>query len=277
MKLSSYSIVVILSALLIITGCAGKETAEAVKPADQMYERANKLLNRSNYEIAAERYIELIRAYPYGKYTTQARLDIAYAYYKNGDTDKAIAAVDEFINFYPEHPHIDYAYYLKGLIHLPIQAPKFGERFFTDQETFSDHAAASARESFKAFKEVTQRFPFSEYADASRQNMIDLINVFARNEVRIARFYMHRKAYVGAINRAKTVLEEYPQSQQTEEALAILVYSYKQLGLEDLATDSERVLYYNFPESRFLISETAILDEELVEKSEKKFLFGLFR
>ena len=277
MKPSNFSIVAILSAVLIITGCAGKDSAEVVKPADEMYQRAHKLLNRNAYEVAAQKYIELIRAYPYGKYTTQARLDIAYAYYKNGDTARAIAAVDEFINFYPEHPHIDYAYYLKGLIHLPIQTPKFGERFFTDQETFSDHAAASARESFKAFKEVTQRFPFSEYADASRQNMIDLINVFARNEVRIARFYMHRKAYVGAINRAKTVLEEYPQSLQTEEALAILVYSYNQLGLDDLAADSRRVLHYNFPESQYLISGTAIFDEELVEKSEKKFLFGLFR
>ena len=188
MKLSNYSIVVILSALLMITGCAGKNEAEAVKPADMMYDRASRLLNKNNFELAAERYIELIRSYPYGTHTTQARLEIAYAYYKNGDTDKAIAAVDEFINFYPEHPHIDYAYYLKGLIHLPIQAPKFGERFFTDQETFSDHAAASARESFKAFKEVTQRFPFSEYSDASQQNMVDLINVLRGTKYESADF-----------------------------------------------------------------------------------------
>ncbi len=264
------------AAAVILAGCGGNKE-EAVKSERELYESAFNALSRSNYEVAVERYTELETVYPYGDFTTQGQLEIAYAYYKLGEPEKALAEIDNFIELHPNHTHIDYAYYLGGLANLPINAPKWGERLFKDQETFSDHAAASARDALDSFREIVERFPFSEYAEPARQKMIDLINVFARNDIRIARYYMHKKAYVGAINRCKSVLDNYPNSPVAELALAILVYSYRQLQLDELADDSRRVLAYNFPESRYLQAEDEVLDKDLIERTERDFVFGLFR
>lgn len=270
-------VVAALAASLAVTGCASKKKDPELKSEKELYDRSFDALNRGRHETAIERYSELEAVYPYGKYTTQGQLEIAYAYYKNKQPELAIAAIDKFIQLHPNHSHVDYAYYLKGLAHVPVQTPKFGEMLFKDQDQFSDHAAVSAREAFAAFKEVVDRFPFSEYAPASRQNMIDLLNVFARNDINIARFYMHRDAHVAAINRARSVVDNYPNSPLTEDALAILVYNYRKLGFDDLAEDAKRVLNYNFPGSSYIASEEAILDKELLERSERTFVFGIFR
>jgi len=274
-KLLKLSILVGICAILL-TGCGGKKE-EKVKSEREMYESAFQALDRGNFETAIERYTELETVYPYGTYTTQGQLEIAYAYYKTNERERALAEVDNFLELHPNHAHLDYAYYLRGLINLPIKAPKLGERLFKDQEAFSDHAAKSSQEAFESFREIVERFPFSEYAEASRQKMVNLVNVFARNDVRIAKFYMHKKAYVGAINRCKSVLDNYPNSPHAEEALAILSYSYRQLNLTELADDTRRVLAYNFPQSRFLQTDDAVIDTELIERTEQTFVFGLFR
>ncbi len=265
-----------LAATILVVGCGGKSKDEEIKSEQEMYDSAYKVLDRGNFELAVERYSDLQSVYPFGKYSTQGQIDLAYAYYKAKQPEKALVEINKFIQVHPNHPNLDYAYYLKALAHLPIQTPKLGEQWFKDQEDFSDHAAASALDAFEAFREVTELFPFSDYAKSSRQHMIDLTNVFARNDIRIASFYMNRQAYIGAINRAKSVLDNYPNSELTEAALAILVYSYNQLELYDLAADSRRVLSLNFPGSKYLLTEDAILDTELQERSEQDFLFGLF-
>ena len=156
---------------------------------------------------------------------------------RSKNSDAAVPCLNEFLSLHPTHPHIDYAYYLKGLASLPIRSPKFGERYFKTQEQFSDHDAEAARDAYAAFTEVVNRFPLSGYADSARQILVDLINTFARHDLRIARFHLYREAYVGGINRANQVLERYETSPHTEEALAILVYAYEKLDLPDLAAE----------------------------------------
>ncbi|MDE0310540.1 MAG: outer membrane protein assembly factor BamD [Acidiferrobacterales bacterium] len=271
-------IILVLAALtsLIIAGCGGKDK-DRIRSEREMYDRAYSSLNSGAYETAIERYTALSAAYPFGTYTTQGELEICYAHYKLKNSDEAVPCVDEFLSLHPTHPHIDYAYYLKGLAHLPLRAPRLGERFFKTQEQFSDHDAESAREAYEAFNVVIERFPFSEYAESSRTILVNLINAFARHDLRIARFYLYRNAYVGAINRVKQVLLRYETSPHTEEALAILIYAYEQLELPELAADNRRVLSYNFPGSKYLGNEHIVLDQEILERSTKPLLLGVFR
>src|SRR4029078_9490628 len=71
-----------------------------------------------NWEKAIK-YLEKLEArYPYGRYAQQAQLDVAYAYWKSGERASAIAAADRFIQLYPHHPNVDYAWYLKGLVNF---------------------------------------------------------------------------------------------------------------------------------------------------------------
>ena len=275
MKTTRFFVFSTLVSLLLIAGCSKKE--EVIKSEKEMYDYAYSSLARGRFDSAIERYEELKNAYPYGVHATQGELEICYAHYKAKNSDAAVPCLNQFLSLHPTHPHIDYAYYLKGLASLPIRSPKFGERYFKTQEQFSDHDAEAARDAYAAFTEVVNRFPLSGYADSARQILVDLINTFARHDLRVARFHLYREAYVGGINRAKQVLERYETSPHTEEALAILVYAYEKLDLPDLAANNRRVLALNFPGSKFLGNEHRVLDEEIITRNEKPLLFGLFR
>ena len=97
------------------------------------------------------------------------------------------------------------------------------------------------------------RFPESKYAVDSRQRMAHLLNVVAMSDVHIARYYMKRKAYIAAANRAQNAVREYPRTPATEEALYIMIKAYEALEMYDLRDDAERVMRINFPDSYFLI------------------------
>ena len=268
-------LIALLIPVVLLAGCSKKE--KPIPTEAEMYERAFSALSRGRYEFAVERYEELSATYPYGRYTTQGELELCYAHYKLKDSSAALPCVNRFMSLHPTHPHLDYAYYLKGLASLPVRPPKIGEALFKTQEQFSDHDAESSREAYAAFTEVVERFPLSDYAESSRQILIDLINTFARHDLRVARFYLYRQAYVGAIGRAKLVLERYERSPYTEEALAIIVYGYEKMEMQDLADENRRVMSFNFPGSEYLNNESRVLDQELIDKKDKSLLFGLFR
>ena len=251
--------------VLLLPACAKKER---VQSEQEMYDSAYKALSRARYEVAVERYDALRAAYPYGKYATQGDLEICYAYYKTRQFEVTVPCVDRFLANHPTHSQIDYAYYLKGLALLPVRPPKFGERFFRSKADLTDHDAESGRAAYAAFNEVIERFPLSEYADSSREKLVQLINIFARHDLQIALFYLKRQAYVAAINRASRVLQRFESSPFTEQALAILVYSYSRLNLQELADDNREVLQFNYPASIYLTDAGAIFDESALDLGE---------
>ncbi len=82
--------------------------------------------------------------------------------------------------------------------------------------------------------------------------MTYIVNSLAGYEVHVARYYARKGAYVAAVNRAQQALSDYQGVPASEEALAILVYCYQQLGLSSLRDDAQRVLETNYPNSPFL-------------------------
>jgi outer membrane protein assembly factor BamD len=221
--------------------------------ASKFYEEAKEKLGSGNYEAAIKLFEGLEARYPYGRYAQQAQLETAYAHYKNQEQASAIAAADRFIKLHPNHPNVDYAYYIKGLVnyHDNWGIMNFLMRGFLKQD-MSERDSKASRESFENFKELVTRFPNSKYAPDSRQRMAHLLNVIAMNEVHVARYYMKRHAYVAAANRAQYAVKEYPLTPAAEEALYIMAQAYNALGMPDLSNDAERVLKRNFPDSEFL-------------------------
>ena len=63
-------------------------------------------------------YERLIARFPFGPYTEQAQIELAYAQYKDDKPDDAYSTINRFIKTYPTQKHIDYAYYLRGLINF---------------------------------------------------------------------------------------------------------------------------------------------------------------
>jgi len=242
---------VLLAATLTLGGCGLlpeviDETAGW--SAQKLYAEAKDNLNSGNYERAVKLFETLEARYPFGRYAQQAQLEVAYAYYKDNEPISAIAACDRFIKLHPNHPNVDYAYYLKGLANFNDDLGLLGK--LVDQD-LSERDPRAARDAFLAFKELVTRFPDSKYAEDSTARMKYLVNALASNEVHVAKYYLKRKAWVAAANRAKEVLKTYPEAPALEEALAIMVIAYDKLKLTDLRDDAQRVLTLNFPGSRY--------------------------
>jgi outer membrane protein assembly factor BamD len=244
---------------LLLAACSSgdKYDPTAGWSAEKLYTEAKDALNDGKYDQAIKYFESLEARYPYGRYAQQAQLEVAYAYYKQGEQASAVAAVDRFIKLHPDNPNVDYAYYLKGLTYFSEDLGLFGR--FSAQDP-SERDPKSTRDSFDAFKELVQRFPRSKYTPDSLARMKYLVNALASHEVHVARYYMKRGAYVAAVNRAQFVLRNYPQAPALEEALIIMVQAYGALGVADLRDDSERVLKKNFPRSSYFRDELSQLD-----------------
>lgn len=239
----------LLSLLLLLAGCSGdgEDVADEHEgwSAEQFYKEARALLNDGSFEKAAKLYEKLEARYPFGKYATQAQLDVAYAYYKNDEPDAAIAAADRFIKLNPTHPFVDYPHYLKGLVNYN-RGIGFFDRFIPTDSSQRD--AGSTQDSFKDFEELVRRFPNSRYAEDSRKRMIALRNNLAMHEIHVADFYMRRGAYLAAARRCGEVIRKYQRTQAVPVALEIMEQAYRTMGLVQLADDTHRVFELNYAE-----------------------------
>lgn len=212
---------------------------------ERLYFEAKDSLDSGYYSQAVEYYQKLQARHPFGKYSKQAQLDLAYSYYKQEETAAAVGACNRFIKLYPTHPRADYAYYLKGLA-LFNQGKGLVERYIPKDPSQRDPGAALG--AFQEFSELVKRYPSSEYVPDSRQRMIFLRNILAQHEVNVAQYYMRRSAFVAAANRARYAVENYQQAPAIPAALTIMAKSYKVMGMTDLSNDALRVLELNFPD-----------------------------
>jgi outer membrane protein assembly factor BamD len=238
--------------VLLLAGCnllPEQKDETAGWSAERLYKSANDEMKSGNYTRAVKLFETLEARFPYGRYAQQAILEGAYSSYRAGETAAAIAAADRFIRTYPNHPNVDYAYYLKGLVHFREDQGLLGYVYETD---LSERDPKAMKESFNAFKELAQKFPDGRYAEDARARMRYLSNALGMYEVHVARYYYNRGAYVAAVNRAQAALVNYPRTPSNEAALDILVRGYEKLEMPKLAEDSRRVLQATYPQSAYL-------------------------
>ena len=246
--------------VLLLCGCSllpevKDETASWT--ADKLYSEARDAISNGDYTNAIK-YLEKVDArFPYGRYAQQAQMELAYVYYKNDDQTSSLAACDRFIKLHPNHPNIDYIYYLKGIVNFNEDLGLLGKLSGQDQ---SERDPKAARDSFDSFKELVTRFPNSKYTPDAILRMKYLVNTLASHEVHVAEYYMRRGGYLAAANRAQYALVHYPQAPADEEALFILVKAYDALGLTKLRDDADRVMHKNFPNSAYFKGYTGKKD-----------------
>ena len=217
--------------------------------AEQLYKNAHEAMQDGNYTRAIKLFDTLEARYPYGRFAQQAILEGAFSNWRNSEQAAATAACDRFIRTYPNHPNVDYAYYLKGLVYFREDQGLFGYVYELD---LSERDPKQMRESFAAFKELVQKFPQSNYAEDARIRMTYLTNALGMYEVHVASYYYARGAYVAAANRAQASLVNHPRTPSNEMALDLMVRSYRNLGLTQLADDAHAILEKTFPSSVYL-------------------------
>lgn len=243
---------------VLISACGllpDKTDETASWSASKLYAEAKDELATGGYEKSIQYYEKLESRYPFGTYAQQAQMEIAYAYYKQADQPQALAAVDRFIKLHPNHPNVDYMYYLRGLINFN---DRLGPLNFVLPQDPSERDPKAAREAFESFKQLVERYPDSTYSKDALARMKYLVNALAQHDVYVARYYYRRGAYLASVNRAQDVVRDYTDAPAVEEALYIIVRCYDALGLEDLRHDAERVLKENFPKSKYTNGDGSI-------------------
>lgn len=212
--------------------------------AAQIYYGGERALAEGKYSTAVKHFEGLDALYPFSEYAEQAQLDIIYAYYQSSDPASAAAAAERFTHLYPQDPHVDYAYYMKGVADF-VQDRGWEEKYFPTPVSQLD--PGTARKSFNDFATLVHLFPDSVYAPDARQHMVYLRNVFAEYELNVAHFYLQRRAYVAAINRANYILQNYQTTPAVEGAMQVLVTSYGALGMVEKQQQAQQILQYNYP------------------------------
>lgn len=238
-----------LMATTLLAGCASskgsKEEDEAPDLQErQLYDEGRAALEDRSFTTALNRLEAIDTRFPFGETAQQAQLELIYVYYENGDWEGARAAASRFIRLHPDHPQVDYAYYLRGL--AAWQAGRFSlERLRVIDISKRDPGAT--RDAYGDFRELIQRFPNSQYAPDARQRIIYLRNLLAQHELQVADFYLRKGAYLAAVKRGQWVIENYPQAEGTRDALAVMVEGYMGLGMDERARETLAVLVENAP------------------------------
>ena len=232
---------------LSLAGCGmfgNKDDKKKDWTAAEYYNAAKEEFDNKNWTEAVKLYEQLEAKFPFGRFAQQAQIEVAYAYYKQGETAQAVTALEKFVKLHPNHVNVDYALYLKALANFKEDLGPLSRLVSQD---LADRDPKAARESFEGFKDLVTRFPDSRYADDSRARMAYLIEALARHELHVARYYLARGAYLAAANRAQDAITRFPNSPAHREALEVMIEAYDRMGMTELRDDARKVLAKNFP------------------------------
>ncbi len=233
--------------LVLLAGCASNKNQFqklSKYPPAELYDRGRRALRAHDFSEAVSNYEALTARYPFTAEARQARLDVIYAYYKLDEKESARDAADTFIKENPSHPHIDYAYYLRGLVDFERTPYRIELWLGGDPNA---RPPQTARDAIDALRTVVTKYPTSIYAADARRRMVYLRNRLADFELRVANYYMERGAWVAGAQRARQAIEQYDGAPATKDALRIMIVCYRELDYDDLADNTVKVFQQNFP------------------------------
>ena len=220
------------------------------------YKEGMEALNDGDVLFAAKKFNEAEILFPQADSAPQSALMAAYSYYTQDYYNDAVAELMRFIKVYPNYKNIDYAYYMLGLC--------FYEQIVDEKKDLK-----SIIDSKKYFKILIKNYPNTDYAlDADfKLSLID--DILASKEMYIGRYYFEKKKWIAAINRFRTVVDDFETTIYTEEALHRLVEIYFTLGLVIEADKYAKLLGYNYQSSKWY-EQTYSLFNEKYKKNRRK-------
>ena len=235
-------LIAILSMALV--SCAGSEEQTEVQNITEAYAKAQDSIASGNYRRGIQIFETIQARYPFSDLARQIQLELMYAYYKSGQREQAAEAAETFMRENPIHPRVDYALYIQGLAYFE-SGPGILERMF--RKDINRRPPKDIQQAYSSLRRLVERFPASQYAPDAEQRMVAIKNRLADYENSVADYYLRRGAYVAAVNRAKSSLEQYNGATGNAVSLQIMAQAYDELGMTDLAADARRVLEANFP------------------------------
>ncbi len=223
----------------------------------EAYEAGLESLENGDVLFAAKKFNEAETLFPQSIWAPKSALMAAYSYYAQDYYDDAIAELERFKRVYPTSSNLDYANYLLALCYY--------EQIVDEKKDLN--SIINARENFKI---LIQSYPNTEYA-LDAEFKLDLINdILASKEMYIGRYYFDKKKWIPAINRFKSVVDEYETTIYVEEALHRLVEVYYTIGLKNEAQKYAKLLGYNYKSSKWYEKSFIIFNKEYKKNKIKK-------
>ena len=248
----------------ILISCSKEEIKESTikeKSLDlqvlEAYQEGVKSLETGDVLYAAKKFNEAETLFPQSEWAPKSALMAAYAYYTQDYYSDTIAELERFIRVYPLSKNLDYVYYLLGI--------SYYEQIVDEKKDLQ--SIIKAKEYFKI---VSKNYPNTNYS-LDAEYKIDLVNeTLASKEMYIGRYYFDKKKWIPAINRFRTVIDDYDTTIYAQEALHRLVEVHYILGLKDEAKKYAKLLGYNYQSSKWYEKSYSVFDKEYKENVKKR-------
>ncbi|MEJ0098652.1 MAG: outer membrane protein assembly factor BamD [Pseudomonadota bacterium] len=233
--------------LVLLAGCAsnkGQFQKLSKYPPSELYDRGRRALRAHDFTSAVDNYEALTARYPFTPEARQARLDVIYAYYKLDEKESARDAADTFIKENPQHPHIDYAYYLRGLVDFERTPYKIELWLGGDPNA---RPPQTARDAIDALRTVVTKYPTSIYATDARAAWSTCATAWRISSCGSRTTTWNAVHGWRAHSAPRQAIEQYDGAPATKDALRIMIVCYRELNYEDLADNAIKVFQQNFP------------------------------
>jgi outer membrane protein assembly factor BamD len=221
------------------------------------YQEGLQSLDKGDVLFAAKKFNEVEILFPQSEWAPKAALMAAYSYYTQDYYGDVIAELDRFIRVYPQHKNLDYAYYLLAI--------SYYEQIVDEKKDLK--SILNAKQNFNF---IIRKYPNTEYAIDAEFKMNLINDMLASKEMYIGRYYFNKKKWIPAINRFRTVIDDYETTIYTEEALHRLVEVYYTIGLEKESKKYANVLGYNYQSSKWYQQSYSIFNKKYVINKKNK-------
>ncbi len=232
----------LVAAPLLLSACMSEKDVDLstyvdqTEPADVLYNQALANMNAGRLSEASKKFAAVDRQHPYSEFARKSMVMGAFANYRQGNYDDAIASAKRYLTLYPSTDDAAYAEYIIGLSYY---------RQIKDVTQDQKEAKLTAQ----TMQDLVTRWPNSEYVEDAKTKIRFANDQLAGKEMQVGRYYLERREYIAAIKRFRTVVENYSSTRHVEEALARLTEAYYAMGLTDEAQTAAAVLGHNYPDS----------------------------
>jgi len=223
----------------------------------EAYKEGKESLEGGDVLYAAKKFNEAEKLFPQSEWAPRSALMAAYSYYAQDYYNDAKAELERFIKIYPYHQNLDYAYYLIAIVYY--------EQIVDEKKDTESIINAK-----KSFESVVEKFPNSDYAIDAKFKLDLIEDLLASKEMYVGRYYFEKKKWIAAINRFRTVVDDYETTIYVEEALHRLVEVHYTLGLKEEAKKYAQLLGYNYQSSQWYENSYAIFNKKYKKRKKTK-------